>query len=131
MLKWSFVGVNLFNYSRSLNTSKLGNKSLLSIQGNLAAEFLQSLITNDVRSIGRPQSFMYSYILDVKVCAYVNPVFNVWKGRILTDAFIYHLNDEQSAKSRYLIELDSQCASSVSSYFVRYNIRKKVGFTYF
>lgn len=113
MLKSSFVGLKLFNYSRSPNTSKFGQKSLLSVQGNLAAEFLQGLVTNDMRSIERPQSFMYSYILDVK-------------GRILTDAFIYHLNDEQSAESRYLIELDSHCASFLSSYFMKYNIRKKV-----
>ncbi|TPP57125.1 IBA57 iron-sulfur cluster assembly [Fasciola gigantica] len=112
-LKISHFALKLFNFSRSLSTSKLENKSLLSIQGNLAAEFLQGLITNDMKSIKRPQSFMYSYVLNIK-------------GRIVTDAFIYHLDEHQSMEPRYLIELDNQCAPYVASYLAKHNIRRKV-----
>ncbi|KAG5452330.1 Iron-sulfur clusters incorporation protein [Clonorchis sinensis] len=98
---------------RFLSTARLASRSLLRIQGDAVETFLQGLVTNDVTYISRPGSFMYTFLLNVK-------------GRILTDAFIYHLQCHESRKSLYLLELDSTQSGEMIKYLAQYNLRKKV-----
>ncbi|KER22732.1 hypothetical protein T265_09217 [Opisthorchis viverrini] len=97
---------------RFLSTARLASRSLLRIQGDTVETFLQGLVTNDVMYISRPGSFMYTFLLNIK-------------GRILTDAFIYHLQCHESRKSLYLLELDSTQSEEMIKYLARYNLRKK------
>ncbi|KAF8564703.1 hypothetical protein P879_06813 [Paragonimus westermani] len=98
---------------RMLSMGRLGHKSLLCVRGTSAADFLQGLVTNDVFSIARPNCFMYSLILNIK-------------GRILTDTFVYNLQNESEDDVGYLLEVDKRYANQLYTYFSKYNLRKKV-----
>ncbi|CAH8526892.1 unnamed protein product [Schistosoma curassoni] len=52
---------------RFLSISQLKERSLICVHGTSADEFLQGLITNDIKSINQPNSFMYSLFLNSKV----------------------------------------------------------------
>ncbi|TNN12657.1 putative transferase CAF17 [Schistosoma japonicum] len=98
---------------RSLSISQLKERSLICVRGTSADEFLQGLTTNDIKSINHPNSFMYSLFLNSK-------------GRVLTDAFIYHTNRLSANQSDYLIEVDANYVSDLVKHLNRYNLRGKV-----
>ncbi|VDP64864.1 unnamed protein product [Schistosoma mattheei] len=101
---------------RVLSISQLKERSLICIHGTSADEFLQGLITNDIKSINQPNSFMYSLFLNSK-------------GRVLTDAFIYHTNRLSTNQSDYLVEVDVSCVPDMVKHLKQYNLRGKVRFT--
>ncbi|CAI2727445.1 unnamed protein product [Schistosoma spindalis] len=98
---------------RLLSISQLKERSLICVHGTSANEFLQGLITNDIKSITQPNSFMYSLFLNSK-------------GRVLTDAFIYHTNRLSTNQSDYLVEVDVKCVPDLVKHLKQYNLRGKV-----
>uniref|UniRef100_A0A3Q0KSV2 GCV_T domain-containing protein n=2 Tax=Schistosoma mansoni TaxID=6183 RepID=A0A3Q0KSV2_SCHMA len=98
---------------RLLSISQLKERSLICVHGTSADEFLQGLITNDIKSINQPNSFMYSLFLNSK-------------GRVLTDAFIYHTNRLSANQSDYLVEVDVSCVPNLVKHLKQYNLRGKV-----
>ncbi|RTG82064.1 transferase CAF17, mitochondrial [Schistosoma bovis] len=98
---------------RFLSISQLKERSLICVHGTSADEFLQGLITNDIKSINQPNSFMYSLFLNSK-------------GRVLTDAFIYHTNRLSTNQSDYLVEVDVSCVPDMVKHLKQYNLRGKV-----
>ncbi|CAL8091578.1 unnamed protein product [Calicophoron daubneyi] len=106
------------NITRKLSVGLLEDNCFLTVKGSTSANFLQGLITNDMSAINRPGSFMYSLLLNVK-------------GRIITDAFIYHLCvDSKTEEGEYLIELDKANAPDLKTCMTKYNIRRKVAIEY-
>ncbi|CAH8490447.1 unnamed protein product [Schistosoma turkestanicum] len=111
----NYLRVGYFNFlsKRLLSISQLKERSLVCVHGTSADEFLQGLITNDIKSISRPNSFMYSLFLNLK-------------GRVLTDAFIYHTNRLSANRSDYLVEVDVNYVPDLVKHLTRYNLRGKV-----
>ncbi|CAH8528544.1 unnamed protein product [Heterobilharzia americana] len=98
-----------------LSIGQLKEKSLICLHGGESmVTFLQGLISNDVKCISQPNSFMYSLFLNSK-------------GRVLTDAFIYHTNRLSSTyQSNYLIEVDHVYTDDLVKHLSRYNLRGRV-----
>ncbi|CAH8490345.1 unnamed protein product [Schistosoma turkestanicum] len=111
----NYLRAGYFNFlsKRLLSISQLKERSLVCVHGTSADEFLQGLITNDIKSISRPNSFMYSLFLNSK-------------GRVLTDAFIYHTNRLSANRSDYLVEVDVNYVPDLVKHLTRYNLRGKV-----
>ncbi|CAH8843223.1 unnamed protein product [Trichobilharzia szidati] len=98
---------------RLLSIGQLKEKSLICLHGKSADEFLQGLITNDIKCISQPNSFVYSLFLNSK-------------GRVLTDTFIYHTDRLSPGESNYIIEVDRAYAPELVKHLSRYNLRGKV-----
>ncbi|CAH8291327.1 unnamed protein product [Schistosoma turkestanicum] len=111
----NYLRAGCFNFlsKRLLSISQLKERSLVCVHGTSADEFLQGLITTDIKSISRPNSFMYSLFLNSK-------------GRVLTDAFIYHTNRLSANRSDYLVEVDVNYVPDLVKHLTQYNLRGKV-----
>lgn len=96
-----------------LSCVHLDNKSVIQVSGKESSDFLQGLITNDMRHLdentGHGRS-LSSFCL--------NPA-----GRILADVMIYKEDKEGTS---YLMECDSQVSSSVLKHLVTHKLRKKL-----
>eukprot|EP00108_Taenia_solium_P002373 TsM_000775000 transcript=TsM_000775000 gene=TsM_000775000 len=90
----------------------LPNRELISLRGYATAEFLQGLMTNDVRLIEPKNCLLYSLFLNVK-------------GRVVSDTLIYHVNHQDQEEPHFVIECDSKCKPSLLKLLRFYNFRKK------
>ena len=108
------IGLRLVSQlTQKLSYVHLSNKSILEVKGSDASDFLQGLITNDLRhlddGIGHGRCLL-SFCL--------NP-----SGRILADVMIYKTGNEGTS---FLMECDSQVSSRLLKHLVTHKLRKKL-----
>ncbi|CAG8606118.1 7859_t:CDS:1 [Paraglomus brasilianum] len=90
------------------------NRSLIEIEGNDSAKFLQGLVTNNMNTLQSGGDGFYT--------AFLNSL-----GRVLYDAFIYPKNINRTFPHPiYLIECDSAVLSSLETHLNKYKLRSKV-----
>lgn len=89
-------------------------RSLIRCNGinNEASDFLQGLITNDMRLFNE-QNCIYTLFLNKL-------------GRILNDSIIYKLPVQQNDQQKFLIECDSGIANNLMRHLKLYRVRRKV-----
>ncbi|CAH8528865.1 unnamed protein product [Dicrocoelium dendriticum] len=91
----------------------MDSRCIIRLCGASSTEFLQGLLTNDMRSISRLGSFMYSLFLNVK-------------GRVMSDVFVYHTKTVTPGEETFLLEVDKADSASLLRYLSSYNLRKRV-----
>ncbi|KAG8223228.1 hypothetical protein J437_LFUL003579 [Ladona fulva] len=113
--KFSFCNV-------SLSYEHLNNRSLIRVSGEDASDFLQGLITNDIRHLQGDNAVsdatskaMYCMFLDAR-------------GRVILDSIIYkaHVSKKQPNEVVYFLECDSALESTILKHLKMYKLRKKV-----
>lgn len=87
----------------------LGNRSLIRIGGDESSNFLQGLITNDMRHFDDGAASIYTLFLNTK-------------GRVMYDSIIYKTLE----KSIYYIECDARITRDLEKHLKMYKVRRKV-----
>ncbi|XP_054011572.1 putative transferase CAF17 homolog, mitochondrial [Hylaeus anthracinus] len=87
----------------------LKTKSLLRIRGKETSDFLQGLITNDMKHLNEGAANLYALFLNIK-------------GRVLYDVIVYKSQEDDV----YYIECDSEAVDSLQKHLKMYRIRKKI-----
>lgn len=87
---------------------QLKNRSIIRLQGDLVAEFLQSLITNDINHLSQ-QSAVFTMFLNKA-------------GRVLHDAIIYNTKE----KTQLLVECDAKADVDLVKHLKMFRVRKKI-----
>lgn len=87
----------------------LDNKRLIKVVGDDASNFLQGLITNDMRHFEAGAVNMYTLFLNIK-------------GRVLFDSIIYKI----PADDGFYIECDSSVGSALERHLKMYRLRRKI-----
>jgi len=103
---------SVFTQSRSIQcqAQQLKCRSIIQVSGADASQFLQGLMTNDIRHLEEdPKKSMY--------CMFLNT-----QGRVLYDAIVYNSQEKDS----YLIECDANCSSALAKHLSMYKVRRKV-----
>lgn len=105
--KWFSAGALKISNAK-LKFEKL-DRSLINVSGRQANEFLQGLITNDMRHLEEGNKSMYAVFLNLQ-------------GRILYDTIIYKNEEDNS----FWIECDSAITLLLEKHLNKYVIRKKI-----
>lgn len=87
----------------------LKNKSVLRVSGKDSSEFLQGLITNDMKHLEEGAANLYSLFLNIK-------------GRVMYDAIVYKSQED----SVFYVECDSQAAEPLQKHLKMYRVRRKI-----
>lgn len=87
----------------------LKNRKVLRISGENSSEFLQGLITNDIRLLKSGSESLYAMFLNNK-------------GRVLFDSIIFRSSDSDT----FLLECDSKCIEQLIKHLKVYKLRKKI-----
>ncbi|XP_074103756.1 putative transferase CAF17 homolog, mitochondrial [Cotesia typhae] len=87
----------------------LNNRGLLQVTGKEASNFLQGLITNDMKHFADGTTNIYGLFLNTK-------------GRVLYDTLIYKGIDDDT----YLIECDSNVLDALKKHLVMFRVRRKI-----
>lgn len=87
----------------------LNDRSVLRVSGNEASDFLQGLITNDMKHLEEGASNIYTLFLNVK-------------GRVMYDAIIYKSEESDS----YYVECDLQGAEFLQKHLKLYRVKRKI-----
>lgn len=87
----------------------LKNKSLIQVRGKEASNFLQGLITNDMKHFEEGAANLYALFLNIK-------------GRVMYDVIIYKTQEDDV----YYIECDSQAVEPLQKHLKMYRVRKKI-----
>lgn len=87
----------------------LDQRTLLRLSGYEVSDFLQGLITNDIRHLKEGAASIYSVFLNIK-------------GRVLYDTIIYKTQDENV----FYVECDSSIVNTLSKHLKMYKLRRKV-----
>lgn len=87
----------------------LKSRALIKITGKDASNFLQGLITNDMRHFEEGAKSIYAMFLNNK-------------GRVLYDTLIYSWNNEES----FMIECDKNISSLLQKHLKIYKLKRKV-----
>ncbi|KAF7495570.1 Putative transferase CAF17 -like protein [Sarcoptes scabiei] len=108
-----------FHFSSTLhnyNFAKLSSKNFISISGPESIDFLQGLVTNDVRYL-------------VKDCCQNNCIYSfmlIKNGRIISDLFIYKFRHENDDDNQLLLEVDERLRPNLVALLKRYKIKRKI-----
>lgn len=87
----------------------LDQRTLLQLAGNEVPDFLQGLITNDMKHLEEGAMSIYSVFLNIK-------------GRVLYDTIIYKAQEE----GVFYVECDSSVVGNLSKHLKIYKLRRKV-----
>lgn len=87
----------------------LKNRSVLRVSGKESSEFLQGLITNDMKHLDEGAANLYSLFLNIK-------------GRVMYDAIVYKSQED----SVFYIECDFGAAEPLQKHLKMYRVRKKI-----
>lgn len=90
----------------------LKTRSLLQVSGAEVSDFLQGLITNDMKHFDDGVGNIYTVFLNTK-------------GRILFDTIIYKGLEDNN----YLIECDTSVVNNLQKHLIMYKLRRKVNIT--
>lgn len=88
---------------------KLQRRGLIRISGESSSEFLQGLITNDMKYLENEQPSLY--------CMFLNN-----KGRVLFDSIIYRALENNT----FYIECDDHCVPQLIRHLSLYKVRRKI-----
>ncbi|XP_014475187.1 PREDICTED: putative transferase CAF17 homolog, mitochondrial [Dinoponera quadriceps] len=88
---------------------RLKDRSILRVSGNETSDFLQGLITNDMKHLGEGAFNIYTLFLNVR-------------GRVMYDAIMYKSEESNS----YYVECDSQVAGSLQKHLRLYRVKRKI-----
>lgn len=88
---------------------QLKDRSLIRVSGSEVCDFLQGLITNDIRHLAQGIGCMFAMILNTK-------------GRVLYDTIIYRT----SQKDTFLIECDKQITEPFQKHLKMYKVKRKI-----
>uniref|UniRef100_A0A6V7MBY0 Uncharacterized protein n=1 Tax=Bracon brevicornis TaxID=1563983 RepID=A0A6V7MBY0_9HYME len=91
------------------NLEHLKSRSLISIKGPESSDFLQGLITNDIRHLSEGIPNIYTLFLNTR-------------GRVLYDTIIYKSLEENT----FLIEVDAAATNDLQKHLKMYKLRRKV-----
>lgn len=91
----------------------LKSKSLLRVKGKETSDFLQGLITNDMKHFEEGAANSYALFLNIK-------------GRVLFDVIVYKSQEDDV----YYIECDSQSVDLLQKHLRMYRVRRKVDIDY-
>lgn len=80
---------------------------------NEASEFIQGMITNDMKTFEEGQKCIYTLFLNKL-------------GRVLYDSIIYKLPSSSPAEENFLIECDKNIAGNLARHLKLYRVRRKV-----
>lgn len=98
------------NHLNTYCAEKLQNRHILRVSGESCSEFLQGLITNDMRLLED---------------ASVNSLYAMFlnnRGRILYDTIIFRTHEN----NLFLIECDSSCSKQLMKHLNLYKVRRKI-----
>ncbi|XP_033324364.1 iron-sulfur cluster assembly factor IBA57, mitochondrial [Megalopta genalis] len=113
MNKFGRIYTRFVKHGSSQASSKvlehLKNRSLLQIRGNEASNFLQGLITNDMKHIDEGAANLYALFLNIK-------------GRVIYDVIVYKSQEDNV----FYIECDSQAADPLQKHLKVYRVRRKL-----
>ncbi|XP_046402777.1 putative transferase CAF17 homolog, mitochondrial [Ischnura elegans] len=116
------------DFSSAANSSieRLTNRSLVRVSGKDAVEYLQGLITNDIRHLSEDHAptkdsrqsskAMYCMFLDAR-------------GRVILDSIVYRVVTADGCDKNngvYFVECDSEMSSTLVKHLKLYKLRKKV-----
>ncbi|KZC06255.1 Putative transferase CAF17, mitochondrial [Dufourea novaeangliae] len=87
----------------------LNSRSLLRIRGRDASNFLQGLITNDMKHIEEGAANLYALFLNIK-------------GRVMYDVIIYKSHEDDV----FYIECDSKAVDPLQKHLKMYRVRRKI-----
>ncbi|KAG7203960.1 hypothetical protein KM043_001826 [Ampulex compressa] len=87
----------------------LRNRSVLCLSGKESSDFLQGLITNDMKHFEDGAANIYSLFLNIK-------------GRVMYDTIIYKSQDND----RFYVECDSRIGNALHTHLKMYRIRRKI-----
>ncbi|XP_058803558.1 putative transferase CAF17 homolog, mitochondrial [Phymastichus coffea] len=100
-------------YRSAHTTSKslihLHERSLLRLEGEEVSDFLQGLITNDMRHLKEGATSIYSVFLNIK-------------SRVLYDTIIY----KSERENMFYVECDTAIINNLSKHLKMYKLRRKV-----
>lgn len=88
---------------------ELTERSLLRLSGHDVSDFLQGLITNDIKHLQNSPGSMYTMLLNSK-------------GRVLYDTIVYRISEENT----YLMECDNLAVEPILKHFKIYRVRRKI-----
>ncbi|XP_043255411.1 putative transferase CAF17 homolog, mitochondrial [Colletes gigas] len=87
----------------------LKTRNLLRVRGSEASDFLQGLITNDMKHFEEGAANLYALFLNIR-------------GRVLYDVIVY----KNQKDDVYYIECDSRAVDSLQKHLKMYRVRRKV-----
>lgn len=121
IMRQCFHHRHLSSHHQSYYIANLKSKSLLTITGKDSADFLQGLITNDIRQLSCDNHSKYN-----SSCIYSFFLNNT--GRIIADLFVYRFMTKQNNENNAIIflEVDHQLSSILTKLLKRYKIKSKV-----
>ncbi|BFZ10133.1 hypothetical protein BsWGS_13172 [Bradybaena similaris] len=106
-----------FHSTKRWNTQTqchLKSRGVIQLSGKDAPEFLQGLVTNDVRLLTETSpSIQYCMMLNVQ-------------GRILYDLFVYNVTKADTDPVTFLLDADASGIDDLIKIFKKYKLRKKV-----
>lgn len=111
LLRMNIFVNKLFSTAPRAKTAlqQLKERTLIKLEGPDAPEFLQGLITNDIRHISNGVGSMFTMFLNIK-------------GRILYDTLIYKTN----VPDLFWLECDSQISNALQKHLKMYKVRRRV-----
>lgn len=104
---------------------RLTGRSLLRVHGAQSAEFLQSLITNDIRHLESDGAAAAATATDSSA---IFTMFLNKAGRVLYDALVYRLDADanNNSFSTFLIECDRAIDDDLQKHLKIFRVRKKI-----
>lgn len=94
--------------TRLLHAERQQSRGLIRVEGEEAAEFLQGLVTNDMRHLEDSTTGMYCLLLNRQ-------------GRVLHDTIIYH-----HSPATFLLECDAARASQLERHLRMHRVRRRL-----
>lgn len=88
---------------------RLNDRSVLRVSGDEASDFLQGMITNDMKHLEEGIPNIYTLFLNVK-------------GRVMYDAIVYKSEEGNS----YYVECDSEIVAPLQKHLKIYRVRRKI-----
>ncbi|CAG2173051.1 unnamed protein product [Oppiella nova] len=99
--------------------TKLNDRKLIGVKGVDSYDYIQGLVTNDVRHLcptletSVTHDCIHSFMLNTS-------------GRVITDVFVYKCDEIDVKTKQLFIEIDSQLLESITKFLKSYRIRRKV-----
>ncbi|XP_076165513.1 iron-sulfur cluster assembly factor IBA57, mitochondrial [Ptiloglossa arizonensis] len=107
-IQTQFIRYNSLQSSTKV-LEQLKSRSILRVRGKESSEFLQGLITNDMKHFDEGAANLYALFLNIK-------------GRVLYDVIVYKSQENDI----YYIECDSQAVDSLQNHLKMYRVRRKI-----
>ncbi|XP_064618390.1 putative transferase CAF17 homolog, mitochondrial [Liolophura sinensis] len=101
-----------FNSAVACSVHKLLSRGAFKVEGKDSSDFLQGLITSNMKWVEVPRSAMYAMMLNAQ-------------GRVMYDLLVYNIS-ASSDRPCFLIECDRTATDSLIKDIKKYKLRKKI-----